>query len=60
MPEKCKCPFCDSELLMKCFEPIFCTNCNVELIICPECRKLFNIKFEKCPHCGKKNERRKE
>ncbi|MGQ9465958.1 MAG: hypothetical protein ACUVQ3_09560, partial [bacterium] len=56
MEKKCKCPFCDSELLFKCFEPIFCTTCQIELVVCSECGKLYNIKFEKCPHCGTKNE----
>ncbi len=57
MPEKCKCPFCNSELLFKCFEPIFCTACKIELVYCKECGKLFNSQFEKCPHCGTVNDR---
>jgi len=60
MPEKCKCPFCDSELLMKCFEPVFCTTCNIELISCPDCGKLYNIEFKNCPHCGAINKRSKD
>jgi len=51
MPQKCKCPFCDSELLMKCFEPVFCKTCNIELILCVKCGKLYNIKFDRCPFC---------
>lgn len=60
MSEKCKCPFCDSELRMKCFEPVFCTTCNIELINCHSCGELFKIEFKKCPHCGAINKRSKD
>ena len=49
--EKCKCPFCDNELKLNCFEPIFCEPCNIEFVICKKCGKLYNKKLKKCPEC---------
>jgi ribosomal protein L37E len=50
--EKCICPFCEEELKLGCFEPIFCEHCKIVLIKCQNCGQLFNEKLEKCPTCG--------
>jgi nitrogen fixation NifU-like protein len=51
-PEVCKCPFCEEELMLSCFEPVFCKKCNIELKKCNNCGEFFNVKLEKCPKCG--------
>ncbi len=54
---KCNCPFCETELVFSCFEPVFCKTCKIKLAICKKCDYFFNEKFLKCPECGEKNER---
>jgi hypothetical protein len=56
--KKCKCPFCDHELLMKCFEPVFCKTCKIVLVKCETCGKLHNKKFKECPHCGREKNKK--
>lgn len=51
MKTRCRCPFCDRELAMSCFEPVFCDGCKIELIVCPKCGKVYNKKMDRCPHC---------
>jgi len=49
--EKCKCPYCDEELKLSCFEPPFCEPCGIEFTICPKCGhpvKTDEIKTHKC------------
>ncbi|MFH1783818.1 MAG: hypothetical protein ABH868_02820 [bacterium] len=53
---KCKCPYCEHELIFKCFEPCFCEPCKVELVTCLACDAVFNKKLKKCPQCGRKYE----
>ncbi len=55
-PIKCKCPFCEKELTLRCFEPIFCQPCQIEFVACKKCGHLFNEKLKECPKCGDKNE----
>lgn len=57
MKQKCKCPFCESELALKCLEPVFCKPCGIALIQCKNCGKLFNKKSTSCPECKKAAER---
>jgi RNA polymerase subunit RPABC4/transcription elongation factor Spt4 len=49
--EKCHCPYCEKELKMSCFEPVFCNPCNIKLIKCKKCSELFNDRLKKCPKC---------
>ena len=51
---KCKCPFCDAELELSCFEPLFCKPCGVELVICKHCGTSYAKKLKECPSCKKK------
>ncbi|HEX7320038.1 MAG TPA: hypothetical protein VF399_06775 [bacterium] len=55
MKEKCRCPFCDHELVFSCFEPVFCKNCKVRLVACGKCGKLYNETMARCPHCATEN-----
>jgi hypothetical protein len=55
--EKCICPFCEDELKLACFEPIFCEHCKIVLIKCQNCGQLFNEKLGKCPTCGKEKQK---
>ena len=55
-PAKCKCPFCEKELILKCFEPIFCKPCKIKFVVCKKCGQLFNEKLKECPKCEGKNE----
>jgi hypothetical protein len=48
---KCKCPYCENELEMGCLEPPFCKPCDVKLVKCKKCGKMFNAKEPKCPVC---------
>jgi len=48
---KCKCPYCESELEMKCMEPAFCEPCGVKLKKCNKCGKTYSAKEPKCPEC---------
>lgn len=52
---RCKCPFCDKELIMQCFEADFCAPCKTKFIICVECNQRYNEKLKKCPKCGEKH-----
>ncbi|MEK6645724.1 MAG: hypothetical protein AABY84_03500 [Candidatus Firestonebacteria bacterium] len=54
--KKCKCPFCEGELLFKCVAPVFCENCAITLLKCKKCDNLFNEKLKICPKCGEKND----
>ncbi|MBU2567259.1 MAG: hypothetical protein KJ967_00600 [Elusimicrobia bacterium] len=51
---KCKCPFCEHELKMNCFEPVFCQPCKIKFSVCGECGGLFNEELNSCPKCGAK------
>ena len=51
---KCKCPYCETELLNDCMDPVFCRPCGVELLPCSGCGELFSKESEKCPKCGAK------
>ncbi|MCB4792876.1 MAG: hypothetical protein LHV68_13485 [Elusimicrobia bacterium] len=50
--DSCECPYCENELEMKCFEPVFCVPCGKKFLKCPKCGKLFNEKEKTCPHCS--------
>lgn len=50
---KCKCPFCNNELMVCCSETVFCEPCKINFIRCKGCGQLFNANFERCPECGK-------
>jgi len=52
--KKCKCPFCETELIFKCVTPAFCENCAITFIKCDKCGNLFNDKLTVCPKCGDK------
>ncbi|HBU70522.1 MAG TPA: hypothetical protein DEE98_09110 [Elusimicrobia bacterium] len=53
--QKCGCGFCEDELKMSCFEPVFCSPCEVEFIKCAKCEQSYSSKLEKCPKCGEKH-----
>jgi len=50
---KCKCPFCDAELELSCFEPAFCQPCGLEIIVCPHCKEPYSKQKEKSHKCKK-------
>lgn len=52
--EECKCPFCEPELKTGCFEPAFCSPCDVKFVECKNCGKSFDSKMGRCPVCGVK------
>lgn len=54
--KKCKCPYCDSELRIGCFEPMFCKPCNIEFTVCKSCGGLYNKESVSCPKCKSKND----
>ncbi|MBU0952628.1 MAG: hypothetical protein KKH91_07400 [Elusimicrobia bacterium] len=52
--EKCKCPFCENELEMSCYEPVFCEPCRKKINICKKCGKTYNAELNVCPECKEK------
>lgn len=55
--KKCKCPNCENELEMHCFEPAFCTPCNISLIECKSCGHTHSDKLDACPKCKQQAEK---
>lgn len=52
---RCRCPFCDVELIFKMKEvPVVCQGCQVTLHLCPDCHKPIPRNAKKCPECGRK------
>ena len=48
--EKCKCPYCDVELMQ--LELPCCQACGVTILHCPECGKPVPQESKLCPDCG--------
>jgi len=57
--QKCICPFCEEELKIGCFEPVFCQKCKITFVECKTCGQIYNIEFDKCPNCGVRNDQGK-
>jgi predicted amidophosphoribosyltransferase len=52
---KCRCPFCDVEVIFKMKEvPVVCQGCQVLLHLCPKCGKPLPRDAANCPSCGAK------
>ena len=56
--KKCKCPFCDGELIQRFSQIPYCEPCKITFTKC-ECGKLYNEKFDRCPHCNRENPKKK-
>lgn len=54
MKGKCKCSFCEDELVQDCMEPPFCQPCEIALIPCKKCGESFSDRLAACPACGTK------
>ncbi len=54
MKEKCKCSFCEGELVQDCLEPSFCQPCDVVFIKCNICGSSYSDKLTACPDCKTK------
>ena len=51
MKTKCKCSFCEEELVQDCLEPTFCQPCEVVFVKCNTCGKSYSNTLEACPEC---------
>jgi hypothetical protein len=51
MKAKCKCSFCEGELVEDCLEPDFCQPCEVVFVRCNKCGKSYSNKLNTCPEC---------
>lgn len=49
--QKCKCIYCEKELIFKCFEPDFCIPCKIEIEICEICGTPYRKEIGNCPKC---------
>lgn len=54
MKGKCKCRFCEDELVQDCMEPPFCQPCDVVFIQCKQCGESFSNRLKVCPTCKTK------
>jgi hypothetical protein len=54
MKDKCKCGFCEDELVKDCLEPSFCQPCEITFIQCKTCGTSYSDKLALCPECNKK------
>lgn len=54
MKEKCKCSFCEDELVQDCLEPPFCQPCDIVFITCSKCGASYSEKLPACPDCKTK------
>ena len=52
MKGKCKCSFCEDELVQDCMEPPFCQPCEIVLTRCKKCGESFSDRLAACPTCG--------
>ncbi len=50
---KCKCPYCDAELELSCFDPAFCEPCGKEIVVCKQCGTSYGKDQKVCPKCKK-------
>ncbi len=51
MKGKCKCSFCEDELVQDCMEPSFCQPCDVVFVRCKTCGESFSDRLAACPKC---------
>lgn len=56
MKSKCKCSFCEEELVKDCLEPPFCQPCEVVFIKCGKCGMSYSNKLDACPECKTKRQ----
>lgn len=47
--DKCLCPYCNFTIS---YDMPFCKRCEIEFVICGECKELVKKGSEVCPNCG--------